>query len=279
MPGTSQRLSIGKADQVSFLGNIGPYKMLYGRSPMHVVVCGAFFSPLEGLDGLSLGAYWAERRADFPERSLLTAVLDNAEPTIEMGLPPLRSWMISGSEEYIVQLQQDRFYLNWRAARSQRYPRFQNTPTGGGIASLLAAEFTRFSEFCERTVHECPTLIQADLSKINTLVEGVHWRDFDDLRALLPLLNGLDDAIDSRTPEVSVQLIDQREWTTLINVKSGRELEGEKRPLIRLEIRARGALSHDSFDATFDGLNEQINQAFLRLIPRNEMIARFGGKQ
>ena len=64
------------------------------KPPVAEVVCGAFFSPLEGLDGLSLGAYWAERRTDFPERKLLTAVLDNAEPTIEMGLPPLRSWMI-----------------------------------------------------------------------------------------------------------------------------------------------------------------------------------------
>ena len=107
----------------------------------------------------------------------------------------------------------------------------------------------------------------------------MHWRHFHDLHALLPLLKGLDGAINSRTPEVSVQLIDQREWTTLINVQSGRELEGEKRPLVRLEIRARGALSHDSFDATFDGLNEHINQAFLRLIPRNEIITRFGGEQ
>ena len=251
------------------------------KPPVAEVVCGVFFAPLGGLDGLSLGAYWAERRVDFPERKLLTAVFDSAEPMIEWGLgtPPLRSWMISGSEEYIVQLQQDRFYLNWRAGRSQRYPRFQNTPNGRGIASLLAEEFARFGEFCDSTLQERPTLLLADLSKINTLTQGVHWNSFDDLKAVLPILNGMDAAIDAPTPEVSVQLIDQREWTTLIKIQSGHEPEGEKRPLIRLEIRARGPLSQGAFETTFDGLNDRINAAFLRLVPRAEMIARFGGRE
>ena len=55
--------------------------------------------------------------------------------------------------------------------------------------------------------------------------------------------------------------------------------EGEKRQLVRLEIRARSSLSKDSFDATFDVLNERINSAFLRLVPRQQMIARFGGRE
>lgn len=159
------------------------------KPPVAEVVCGVFFAPLGGLDGLSLGAYWAERRVDFPERRLLTAVFDSAEPMIEwgMGTPPLRSWVISGSEEYIVQLQQDRFYLNWRAGKSQRYPRFQNTPNGRGIASLLTEEFARFGAFCDSTLQERPTLLLADLSKINTLTQGVHWNSFDDLKAVLPI--------------------------------------------------------------------------------------------
>ena len=167
------------------------------KPPVAEVVCGVFFAPLGGLDGLSLGAYWAERRVDFPERRLLAAVFDSAEPMIEwgMGTPPLRSWMISGSEEYIVQLQQDRFYLNWRAGKSQRYPRFQNTPNGRGIASLLTEEFARFGAFCDSTLQERPTLLLADLSKINTLTQGVHWNSFDDLKAVLPIFNGMDAAI------------------------------------------------------------------------------------
>lgn len=248
------------------------------KPPVAEVVCGAFFAPLDELDGLSLGAYWAERRDDFPERRLLPAVLDNVDTTIEMGLPPLRSWMISESEEYIVQLQRDRFYLNWRAGRSQRYPRFQNTPSSRGIASLLTEEFARFSDFCERAAHERPTLVQADLSKINTLMHGEHWKDFDDLQAVLPILKGMDTAIEARTPEVNVQLIDRRDWTTMIKIQSGREQDGEKRALIRLEIRVQGPLSSDSFNATFDALNERINAAFLRLVPRDQLVARFGGR-
>lgn len=76
-----------------------------------------------------------------------------------------------------------------------------------------------------------------------------------------------------------MQLIDQREWTTLIKIQSGHEPEGEKRPLIRLEIRARGPLSQGAFETTFDRLNDRINAAFLRLVPRAEMIARFGGRE
>jgi len=265
--------------------------MLYGHSvmrgqslpemskpPVAEVVCGAFFGQLEKLDGLSLGAYWSERQSDFPERNLLMAVHDNTEPTIETGLPPVRSWMISASEEYIVQLQKDRFYLNWRAGNSRRYPRFRNG-VSEGIASLLAKEFMLFSDFCEQAVHERPNLLEGDIAKINLLIQGEHWVDFDDLKAMLPMLNGMDTAIGAPTPELSLQLIDQRDWSTLIKIQSGREPEGEKRQLVRLEIRARSSLSKDSFDATFDVLNERINSAFLRLVPRQQMIARFGGRE
>lgn len=245
--------------------------------PVAEVVCGIFFAPLFALDALTLGAYWGSRRKHFPIRRVLSAVTD--EEGILLGdLPPLRSWMVSESGEYLLQLQQDRFYLNWRAGKDRKYPRFQDTNGRPGIVSLVQEEFERFGEFCEREAGERPTIVTADLAKINLLVESIHWRTLGDISRLLPLVASYGSIMEAELPNFNVRLLDKDNWSNTVTVMSGREVEGEKRRLVRLEIRARRDASGSSAIDALTRLNEDINGLFARLIPQSEMKARFGGE-
>jgi hypothetical protein len=247
------------------------------RPPVTEVVCGAFFSPL-GLDALTLGAYWARRRGDYPGRRVLPAISEDEAAFIINDVAPIRAWMISENEEYIVQLQQDRFYVNWRSMKTHSYPRFHDSAGVPGIATILSREFAAFSTFCEQELGEKPTLVSADLSKINMLVQSVHWQDFADLKKLLPIVSTYDAVVQADTPNFNVRILKERDPLDSIHIASGREAEDAKRPLVRIEIRGRRPVNNQDFMATFAQLNDTINETFGRLIPRQEMIVRFGGR-
>ena len=245
--------------------------------PVAEVVCGIFFAPLFTLDALALGAYWGSRREDFPNRRVLSAVTE--EEGILLGdLPPLRSWMVSKSGEYLLQLQQDRFYLNWRAGKDRKYPRFKDTNGRLGIVSLVQEEFERFGEFCQRETGERPTIVTADLAKINLLVESIHWSNLADISRMLPLLASYGSIMEAELPNFNVRVLDKDNWSNTVTIVSGREVDGEKRRLVRLEIRARRDASGSNVIEALTSLNDDINGLFARLIPQSEMNVRFGGK-
>ncbi|MEI9947459.1 MAG: HEAT repeat domain-containing protein [Pseudomonadota bacterium] len=224
--------------------------------PVREVVCGAFFSPLD-LDALQLGAYWFERRDRFPTRKATFPVLDTPDAVFSSEYPPCRMQMVSGAGDLVVQLQPDRFYLNWRASADQQYPRFKDSGNTKGIASLLKEEFELFATFCERTLSERPAPLVADLSKVNLLIRGQHWHDFSDLKELLPLLSGFEPIVAPAQPEINVDLLDRRDWTALVKIQSGTEKDPPNSEIIRVEIRTRANLNGGSMADVFDALNDK----------------------
>lgn len=248
------------------------------RPPVTEVVCGAFFSPIEGLDALMLGAYWAAHQDRYPLRRVLPP-LSEVDGFQVNDVPPIRAWMISENEEYIVQLQQDRFYVNWRSLNTHRYPRFHDNAGNPGIATILNREFESFSKFCEKEVGERPVLVAADLSKINLLVQYVHWQDFAELKRLLPVVAPFDAIVGADLPNFNIRLLKERDTANSVHILSGRESDGEKRPLVRIEIRGRSPVTNENLATVFSQLNDQINMTFSRLIPLDEMKAKFGGQR
>src|SRR5690349_21253827 len=82
--------------------------------PIVEVGCGIIFDPIENLDPVSIGSYWHSRRADFPDRQVMHAVGDATRIVVGPGVGPLRTWLISPTGNLVLQIQSDRFYLNWR---------------------------------------------------------------------------------------------------------------------------------------------------------------------
>ena len=107
--------------------------------PIVEVVCGFFFPALAGLDPILIGKYWAEHKEahGYPKRQLQPPVADRPGFFLGDGVGPLRSWLVSGTDEYLLQIQPDRFYFNWRK-REGAYPHFNDyEPTKGVLSRSL----------------------------------------------------------------------------------------------------------------------------------------------
>jgi uncharacterized protein (TIGR04255 family) len=117
--------------------------------PIVEVICGVFFSPLPNFDPVVAGTYWQQRRADFPGHSIHPAA--GAPPGLVIGTPPLRTWLISSNDgPFVIQVQADRFYLNWRR-RGDAYPRFS---TEHGLLERTLREFALFTDARPSSAHD-----------------------------------------------------------------------------------------------------------------------------
>src|SRR6185436_6912977 len=154
--------------------------------PVTEVICGLIFEPVPEIDPLVLGTYWEKKRQDFPRHQLHPPISDESSLVIT-GLPTIRTWLISEDDVFVVQIQNDRFYLNWRA-RGQEYPLFSDHGNRIGILSRLNSEFSSFARFCKERLGRDVAPNRIELGKVNHFVQGEHWRDFPDLAELLPWL-------------------------------------------------------------------------------------------
>jgi hypothetical protein len=93
--------------------------------PIEEVVCGLCFPSIPELDPIAVGRFSHDIRDEYRQHAVQPPVTDQAGFTFALGAGPLRSWLISENDEWVIQLQHDRFYLNWRQ-RGGDYPRFSD---------------------------------------------------------------------------------------------------------------------------------------------------------
>lgn len=113
----------------------------FERPPLNEVVCGVQFEPIPGWLTSHYGLFWSGIRSEYSRCEdhppLPRVKLDRpGEVEIELGpLPPLRRvFLVHKTENYVLQLQPNRFLHNWRKTKdSDPYPRFDDA-------------FARFSE-------------------------------------------------------------------------------------------------------------------------------------
>ena len=139
--------------------------------PILEVVCGFFFPALAGLDPILVGKYWAEQKEKhgFPNRQLHGPVVERPGFLVAEGVGPLRSWLVSASEEYVLQIQPDRFYFNWRKREAQ-YPHFNDYGETKGVLSQSLAEFDQLGAFARDVLGEAPKPVQLQLAKTDLLL-------------------------------------------------------------------------------------------------------------
>jgi uncharacterized protein (TIGR04255 family) len=246
------------------------------RPPIVEVVCGVRFAQLSDLDPLVLGAYWDQRKDTYPKHQLLPAITDQA--FILQGAGLARVWFVSADEEFVSQFQQDRFYLNWRH-RSGDYPRFSDHGANVGVLSRALDEFKQFSAFCQRTIGSRPSPESIELSKIDVFHKGDHWSDWDDLRLMLPVLEGFSGLVESDQAVLGINLSRTVE-DSQVQVQLGAALQisaegAAPRPVFKMETRASrspGPTLRESFETA----NRALNQVFAIVVPEDERRRRFG---
>ncbi|HCF58415.1 MAG TPA: hypothetical protein DFS52_10530 [Myxococcales bacterium] len=246
--------------------------------PVFEVISGLVFQPLPELSPLVLGSYWERKRQAFPHHQLHPALAD--EPTVVLeALPPLRVWLVSADDEFVLQIQSDRFYLNWRA-RGQAYPRFGDHGTSRGIRSRFEEEYRQFAEFCEQALGRRPAPVRLELAKVDHLVEGKHWSGLADLALVVPWVATFAGFSQAADTSLALRFRERRETGALaVGMDLVRLAGDEDRRVLKLETRTGRPIPPGACLPTILGeANAELNEVFGRLISP-EGISRFGQKE
>ncbi|MFO0677070.1 MAG: TIGR04255 family protein [Polyangiaceae bacterium] len=241
------------------------------RPPIVEVVCGVVFEPVLDLDALMLGVYWDRRRDDFPKRQLHPALSDEAGFAI--GIMPMRAFLISGDDQFILQLQHDRFFMNWRAS-GQDYPRFSEQHGEGGLLTRMEGELEKFRSFVREKCGSELVPRRIELSKIDLLEKGRHWKDVADLASLLPVTGAFQEVQRTEDRDVNLRFVDRGpDGTVIVHVASLNSTDGAQ--ALRVDARFVADPTPSVRDAFHRG-NQILNDAFFKLIP--DAAKRFGMK-
>jgi uncharacterized protein (TIGR04255 family) len=223
------------------------------------------------LDGIVLGVYWDERQVDFPERHLQPAFADS--PEFILGNPPLRAVMTSSDSVRVLQIQHDRFYMNWRAV-GEAYPRFS---TPAGLLRQALTEFGKLGAFCEKRHLPRPKPLRIELTKIDVIDSQKHWSDVDDLARVVPITGTFRHADHATGREFGLRFVEHDERGHLIvAVNSVVDQPGGDVRAARIETRAICQLTAESdLETLFAEANAVVNRAFFKLVAPEE-LQRFG---
>jgi len=239
--------------------------MLPGHQRAHLrlaVAAGA------NLDVLDLGLYWEIRRNDFPKKELHPALFDDSAINFGNSLPS-RAWFVAESDDILLQLQSDRFYVNWRAHGGE-YPRFSDQGDRTGFKTLALREWRRFEEFAQaRCGVPALKLRRIELSKVDVLERGRHWENHADLGSLLSVAKVFEQVQLSDPAHLQLRLTEQDAMgATLVTVSITNQLA-------RIESRVIAANSFD-IDKMLDNANSRLNGIFFGLMNCEEATRRFG---
>jgi len=248
------------------------------RPPVVEVICGLWFAPIE-IDPVVAGAYWAERKSDYPRRQLHPAIEQTVGLVINAA-PRMRVWLLSDDEAQLLQLQSDRFYLNWRrVSPDAAYPRFSSE---AGLGARSMREFERFAAFCESAVGQRPSVDRIELGKVDYMDEGDSWNGFADLAALLPGLASVLHMSEGENTAIALRFQEQIGRGTLVKIAIDTTLKMApgRAPTrgLRIDTTVSVSLDGQSPEARFAEANGIVNSVFANLIPESERARRFMNK-
>jgi uncharacterized protein (TIGR04255 family) len=220
----------------------------YENPPLIEVVCGIMFKPITTLLTPHFGVLWERFKSEYPncrEVAPLTAVIEQfgSEREVAIGftdVPPLpRIWFIHKEENGIIQVQRDRFIINWRKVRAEdEYPRYHH------VNNLFRKSLSQFEAFLkENKIGEIAHL-QYEMTYINHIPQKEGWETLEGIgelfpdfpyrshgKRILPGPEGINFRMRFELPNQAGRLH--------VNVRSA-ELTPTKTPIILLELTARG---------------------------------------
>lgn len=167
----------------------------YGDPPVGEVVLSAQFQPLPKLQITHLGLYWALVRELFPTTQMHGPVepafesfdQQTASPglSVRISLAPTqfpRVWLVSSDGTELLQIQQDRFILNWRKVRpTDVYPRYEH------IRERFETHFRGYQEFLlkEKVIGAPLESNQVEVTYLNQIQSGRVWTNHSELHKVL----------------------------------------------------------------------------------------------
>lgn len=146
-------------------------KAHFEKSPLAEVIFGVEFNA-QNFSAVHFGLYWQEIKEKFAQRPLdRPPIEDNQFISL---LPPLRRvWFESNDKKELIQLQDNRFYYNWRK-RDQEYPYFEK------ILPLFLAEWEKLTNWWLKTEEKKLQPIRYQMSYVNQIEADLGWHGVQD---------------------------------------------------------------------------------------------------
>lgn len=250
----------------------------YESPPVVEVAIGMQYSPLEDLRAAHVGLYWGLIKDEFPkleERAPLPHRTQEAEPSIRprsmriqlTDSPELpRSWFLTSSESRLLQLQRDRFVMNWRkVAQDSEYPRYPK------IRDEFRARWKEYVDFLSGQSIGEPSPDLLELTYVNLIPRGEGWERISEAgNVFLPFTWKTRDGFLSKPKTIrtamSFALPEHKGQLAVELYPISPEGEEEK---LRLSLSATGYptnLNDDSVWAWFDLAREWIVRGFADLV-------------
>jgi len=170
----------------------------FENPPVSEVVLGVQFEPLLSWAVPHYGLYWARIRDEYPEAQVQPPVVRQVEifgaarfkthGTINLSVGPEnpRCWFLTADQTRLVQVQNDRFLINWRkVVGDEVYPRYEKA-----IRPKFAAEFARFMAYLKDAGMESMNVTQCEVTYINDVPLGEGWTSFSDLHDVISPWSG-----------------------------------------------------------------------------------------
>lgn len=246
----------------------------YELPPIVEVICGVWYSSLTDLDPMLMGAYWASRKSEYPHREVRTIVESTAGLRLHRGVAPVRAWLVSADKSTVVQLQHDRFYLNWRRVEGGSYPSFSDPQNG--LRRRAIDEYEQFSEYCKENLGAEPNPMRVEVGK----VDHIAWHTVADWSQHMPVLSGLLSVVATDRPQTAFGVagtVGETEVRVQITTATvaGRDAEES---VVRLETTALHPARAGDLAVALNEANRAANQVFNDLIPEGERDKRYRRK-
>ena len=221
----------------------------YKNPPVIEVVCGISFETIEKFRGHHLGLFWQKVQNKFPACEHAQRMeIDPQVLDLVNYLP--RMWFINEEQNMLIQLQDDKFFYNWRRMQQEEaYPRYNK------IIDAFKTNLNIFQKFLKEEKLGSVNPIKCELTYINHIPKGEGWeslgdineifRDFawDSKERFLPPPLSLGGQVSFPLPKDNGQLN--------ISLQHG-ERKIDKLPILILQITAKGLGADKSMDTVWE---------------------------
>lgn len=250
--------------------------------PVIETVLGVQFKPLEKWSIPHFGLYWNKVRNQFPKTEIKpTLSIDTPQAGVHlqfMAAPEVRCWYLSNDESELVQIQNDRFVVNWRqTSDTQVYPRYHKK-----VRPFFDSQWRAFKSFLHSESLEKPVPISCELAYVNHILKGEGWdsaADWDQIFSVCGNVGGGDKflpAPEARQFAFNYPMPDGLGTLDVNAVRAIRQRDGKDVIQFRLSAKGRPTGASDAAVMEwFDRGHEWVVKGFAELTS-SKMHSRWG---
>lgn len=239
----------------------------FADPPVREVGLGIQFGALQALRGVHVGLFWSSLRESFPVISEVAPLppmfetfggLRNSQGSLQF-LPPFsapRILLQSGDEQWVLQVQQDRFLLNWRSMDRFPYPEWES------LAPRFKNELNRFTDFLHEEQLGGIAVNQVEVSYYNSIPIDPSADHHDQLEKITPLFTNVTTQVLDLEPDSIVlnyrrimRRGDERVGRTHVDFSPGIHPNSEQQ-IYGLNITSRGRPTDVTIEAAGSFLND-----------------------